>query len=48
MFILKANLMPRSNRALRDWNQELQDYFISPSVLVIESWNVGSRSTLSL
>ena len=39
--------MPRINRVLSDWSPEVQDYFISPSASVIESWNIGGRRTLS-
>jgi len=38
--------MPRIDRVLSAWNQEVH-YLTSPSVSVIESWNIGGRSTLS-
>lgn len=39
--------MPRIDRVLNAWNQELEYYFISPSVSVIESLSVRRKSTLS-
>ena len=39
--------MPRIDRVLSAWNQELEDYFVLPSVSVIESLSVRRKSTLS-